>query len=144
MNRLIRLSLALALAVSVSGCTASGFAGLPQGLGFVKPPAAAAHRAAQQHPPGREAQSHAETPDVDVEGEWVMDDGNVEHIRRTFDGMYVAPVDRGGGAHYVQIGPNLYRYAHPRRQETYQFDTDQSVTWTSNDERNLTIRLHRR
>ncbi len=82
--------------------------------------------------------------EFDVNGNWVMANGNVNRIHRTYDGLYVTPVGRGNGVHYLEIGPNLYQDADPGRSGTYQFIGEGQAVWSSNDRRDLTIMLYRR
>ena len=78
----------------------------------------------------------------DIRGDWVMRDGNVNRFQKTHQGYYVAPVGRGRGVHYVEIGENLYQDANSSG--TYEVIDDNYMIWTSNDRRNKTIELFRR
>ena len=78
---------------------------------------------------------------VDLRGSWVMNDGKVNHFQLTHEGYYVAPVGRGRGVHYVEIGDNLYQDANSSG--TYEVLDYDYMVWRSNDRRNLVIELFR-
>lgn len=78
---------------------------------------------------------------VDLRGSWVMRDGKVNRFQLTHDGYYVAPVGRGRGVHYVEIGDNLYQDANSSG--TYEVLDYDYMVWRSNDRRNLVIELFR-
>ena len=77
-----------------------------------------------------------------LSGDWVMRGGKVNRIRHTHNGLYVAPVGRGKGVHYVEIGDNLYQDANSTG--TYEFLDQDYAIWRSNNKRNQAIELFRR
>ena len=77
----------------------------------------------------------------DLRGTWVMRNGNRNHFQQTHQGYYVAPVGRGRGVHYVEIGDNLYQDANSSG--TYEVLDWDYMVWRSNDRRNLVIELFR-
>lgn len=77
----------------------------------------------------------------DVRGEWAMRSGKANRFQKTYDGMYVIPIGRGKGIHYIEIGENLYQDANSSG--TYDIIDPDYAIWRSNDKRNLVIELFR-